>query len=262
MSENINSEHVEHVLSVKGLTKHYGGIHALDACTLEIAPNQITAIIGPNGSGKTTLFDAITRIIPVDSGEIILNKKHITKAADYNVAKSGISRTFQQVRLFKNLTVKEHLEIALNIDDESLFKSVLSKLFRKDIKKNVHNTKLIEETLALVGFDKPLHTYASNLSYGQRKLLDLAIAIIKPHQILLLDEPVAGVNPKLRQDIVHIINTLKERGETIVIIEHDMNFVMALADTVFVMEAGKIIAKGKPQEIQDNKRVLEAYLGG
>jgi ABC-type branched-subunit amino acid transport system ATPase component len=246
------------ILQITNLTKHYGGIHALDKCTLDIAPKKITAIIGPNGSGKTTLFDAITKLITVDEGRVVLNGKDITNMNDYDIAKSGISRTFQQVRLFKNLTIKEHLEIALRVDDEKLFKVLLNKVFIKE--KN--NTHKIKEILALVGLDKPLETYASDLSYGQRKLLDLAIAIAKPHTILLLDEPVAGVNPKLRVEIVNIIKKLKSLGETIVLIEHDMNFVMGLADTVFVLEAGRVIANGKPSEIQNNKRVLEAYLGG
>jgi len=246
------------ILQITNLTKHYGGIHALDKCTLDIAPKKITAIIGPNGSGKTTLFDAITKLITVDEGRVVLNGKDITHMNDYDIAKSGISRTFQQVRLFKNLTIKEHLEIALRVDDEKLFKTLLNKLFVKE--KN--NTSKIKEILALIGLDKPLSTYASDLSYGQRKLLDLAIAIAKPHTILLLDEPVAGVNPKLRVEIVNIIKKLKSQGETIVLIEHDMNFVMGLADTVFVLEAGRVIANGKPSEIQNNKKVLEAYLGG
>jgi branched-chain amino acid transport system ATP-binding protein len=245
------------ILKVHNLTKHYGGIHALDSCSLEVMPQQITAIIGPNGSGKTTLFDAITRIIPVDEGTIILNGKDITDMNDYDVAKSGISRTFQQVRLFKNLTIKEHLEIALKDDDESMFKNTFRAIFRKD-----NDMKRIKEVLGLVGLDKPLNTYASDLSYGQRKLLDLAVAIAKPHNILLLDEPVAGVNPKLRVEIVKIIQRLKDEGETILLIEHDMNFVMGLADSVIVLDAGKVIAKGKPEEIQASKKVLEAYLGG
>jgi branched-chain amino acid transport system ATP-binding protein len=246
------------ILQIHNLTKHYGGIHALDKCTLDIVPKKITAIIGPNGSGKTTLFDAITKLIPVDEGTVILNGKNITKMYDYEIARSGVSRTFQQVRLFKNLTIKEHLEIALRTDDEKLFKMLLTKLFRRE--KDM--TPRIKEILALVGLDKPLGTYASDLSYGQRKLLDLAIAIAKPHTVLLLDEPVAGVNPKLRVEIALIIKKLRSKGETIVLIEHDMNFVMGLADTVFVLEAGKVIANGKPSEIQNNKRVLDAYLGG
>ncbi len=250
------------MITVSHLHKRYGGIHALDDCSLDIAPGKITAIIGPNGSGKTTLFDAITRLIPLDSGSIHFGKENITQKPTFTVAKLGISRTFQQVRLFKNLTIRQHLEIALSSDDESICVSVI-----KDVqslfspKKLLPHEKRIKEVLALVGLDKPLETYASDLSYGQKKLLDLAIAIIKPHAVLMLDEPVAGVNPKLRLEIVQIIHSLHRSGETIVIIEHDMNFVMNLAQHIFVMESGRVIAGGNPEDIQKNKSVLEAYLG-
>ncbi len=246
------------ILKVVDVSKHFGGIKALDHCTLEIHAGEITAIIGPNGSGKTTLFDAITSLIPVDYGKIILNAIDITTCKDFEVAKHGISRTFQQVRLFKNMTIKEHLAIALSSTDESLAKSVWDKLFHH----KREESRRMQEILSLVHLEKPLDTPASDLSYGQRKLLDLAIALAKPHEILLLDEPVAGVNPKLRVEIMDIIKSLKERGETIIIIEHDMNFVMGLAGTIFVLEAGTMIARGTPREIQNNTRVLEAYLGG
>ena len=129
-------------------------------------------------------------------------------------------------------------------------------------RKEKDRTAKIKEILALVGLEKPLTTYAMNLSYGQRKLLDLAIAIAKPHKILMLDEPVAGVNPKLRKEIKNIVRNLNKKGETIILIEHDMNFVMDLAEHVFVMDAGEVIASGKPKAIQNNRKVLEAYLGG
>ena len=171
----------------------------------------------------------------------------------FHVANLGISRTFQEVRLFKNLTIEEHLNIALFFDDEKLIKS----LFYKE---KSSKTK-IKEVLDLVGLDKPLHTFASNLSYGQRKLLDLAIAIAKNHELLMLDEPVAGVNPRLRNEIKSIIRKLNKQGETILLIEHDMNFVMDLADKIFVLDAGSVIAEGTPKQIQKNKKVLDAYLG-
>lgn len=241
------------MLKIKQVTKNFGGVRALDKCSLEIEKEKIIAIIGPNGSGKSTLFNVISNLIKKDSGRIYFDKEDITEKEDFNIAKLGISRTFQEVRLFRNLTIKDHLEIALLESDEKLIRSLFGK--RED------NEKRIKDILNLVGFDKPLDTHATELSYGQRKLLDLAIAIAKPHKILMLDEPVAGVNPKLREGIKEILRKLRKKGDTILIIEHDMNFVMDLADYVFVLDYGKVIAHGTPREIQNNKKVLEAYLG-
>ncbi len=240
------------MLKANNITKSFGGIKALDSCNIEIQKGKTTAIIGPNGSGKSTLFNVISQLFKADKGKIIFNTHDITQLKTHNIAKLGISRTFQEVRLFKNLTIQEHLLIALSNEDENLLKS----LFKEQEKQ-----EKIKEILKLVGLDKPLNTYASNLSYGQRKLLDLAIAIAKPHSLLMLDEPVAGVNPKLRQEIKSIIKNLNKQNETILLIEHDMNFVMDLAEHIFVLDEGGVIAQGNPKHIQNNKKVLEAYLG-
>ena len=240
------------ILTVKNITKNFGGIRALNSCSFTIEDKKITAIIGPNGSGKSTLFNIISNIIKKDSGYIFFNKKEISSFSSSQIAKLGISRTFQDVRLFRNLTIKEHLEIALNQHDESLIKSIF--------KKQQDNEERIKEILDLVGLQKPLTTYSTDLSYGQRKLLDLAIAIAKPHTLLMLDEPVAGINPKLRLKIKEILRRLNKEGGTIVIIEHDMNFVMDLAEKIIVLDEGKVLVEGTPKQIQNNKKVVEAYL--
>ena len=269
------------ILDIENISKAFGGVHALDKCTFSVDQGSLTALIGPNGSGKTTMFNVISRLIQEDHGKIILQQSSVDKLADYSLARQGISRTFQQVRLFRNLTIRDHLEIALDQDDESLLKSIKYELQKiahailtRSSSRNLSspnpsspyiapNTthKKINKVLALVGLQKPLTTYVTDLSYGQRKLLDLAIAIAKPHTILLLDEPVAGINPQLRDQIKAILRNLHQQGETILLIEHDMNFVMGLAQKIYVMDHGTVIAQGTPLQIRTNPQVLQAYLG-
>lgn len=241
------------VLEIKNATKHFGGITALDRCSIAVEQGKITALIGPNGSGKTTLFHAISNLVSLDQGSIHFKGNEITHLNDFDIAKLGISRTFQDVRLFKYLTVQEHLAIAFSQDDEKLFNSFFSA-------QNCPKKKIMR-ILEQVNLEKP-ESLATELSYGQRKLLDLAVALAKPHELLMLDEPVAGINPMLRKEIKSILDALRRKGETILLIEHDMNFVMDVADHVIVMDAGKIIAEGKPKDIQNNSKVLKAYLGG
>jgi len=241
------------MIKIKNISKHFGGIKALDNCTLNIPSRKITGVIGPNGSGKTTLFNIISQLIHEDKGEIYLEGEKINNKKDFEISKLGISRTFQEVKLFKNMTIGEHLKIAISENDEKLLKSFFGK---EDIK-----IKKMKEVLEFVGLKESLNTLSTNLSYGQRKLLDLAIAILKPHKILLLDEPVAGVNPFLRNKIKNILKKLAKNGETILIIEHNMNFLMSLVDSIYVLNEGKVLTHGKPEQIQKNKKVLEAYLG-
>ncbi|RMD66907.1 ABC transporter ATP-binding protein [Candidatus Pacearchaeota archaeon] len=241
------------LLEVKHVSKHFGGIAALDNCSIAVEKGKITALIGPNGSGKSTLFNVISGLVRAERGEIYFDGENITNLEDYERAKLGISRTFQEVRLFSNLTIEEHLDIALDDKNEKLLRSF------------VHSTKELsssaKQVLAKVGLRKELSTLATELSYGQRKLLDLAIALARPHSLLMLDEPIAGINPALRQKIKSLLLELKKENETILLIEHDMNFVMDLADYIFVLDYGKVISRGFPREVQRDKKVLEAYLG-
>ncbi|HLC84842.1 MAG TPA: ABC transporter ATP-binding protein [Candidatus Nanoarchaeia archaeon] len=241
------------ILDIKNITVAFGGIVALNKCSCKIQKSKITAIIGPNGSGKSTLFNVISGLIPPDEGSIRFEHTDITKNKEHKIARLGISRTFQDVRLFKNLSIKDHLEIAMSTSDEKLLPSL------KDGKPD--NTKEIHHLLGLVGLKKPLNTVAIELSYGQRKLLDLAVALAKPHSVIMLDEPVAGVNPQLRKDIKEVLRKLNKQGETILVIEHDMNFVMDLAEHIIVMDEGKVLVEGTPEKVRKDKRVLEAYLG-
>ncbi len=226
------------MISVQKLDKHFGGVYAVHNCTFTVKDNSITSIIGPNGAGKTTLFNLVCGISKPDAGKIFLRGTEITGLATYQIARLGISRTFQQAKLFKNMSVKENLLIARPASDAEL----------KEVLKKVH-------------FPLDMNTKASELSYGQTRLVEIARALLKPHKLLMLDEPTAGVNPKVRQELKQILFELKKAGHTILIIEHDMEFVMSISDEVIVMTQGSVLTRGTPKEVQADKRVLEAYLG-
>lgn len=247
------------MLKLQNLKKHFGGIKAVDNCSFEIKKRKITALIGPNGSGKSTVFNLISGILKTDGGKIIFDGTNITgKNPEYiaNLDGLGISRIFQQSRLFNNLTVKENMLLALDNEDMKFWKNFFGKN-----KITGEDEEKIKNILKFFKMDIHEGKYARNLSYGQKKLIDLARVIVNPHKLLMLDEPVAGVTPALRKELSQLLLDLKKKGETMFIIEHDMNFVLNLADEVIVMDEGKVIAQGKPDAIKRNKKVLEAYLG-
>lgn len=243
------------MLRVNKLKKYFGGVKAVDYCSFEVKENTITALIGPNGAGKSTVFNLVSGLLIADSGKIYFDKKNLTNLRAYKTACLGISRLFQQTRLFDNLTVRENLLLALDTRNTEFWRNLfgLNKITKVKEKK-------VREILDLVDMGGFLNRTARDLSYGQKRLIELSRAILMPHKLLMLDEPVAGVNPRLRNEIKKILKKLKEKGETILLIEHDMNFTFGVADTIVVMEKGKVIAEGTPNQIKHNKKVLEAYL--
>jgi len=244
------------MIKIKNLKKYFGGVKAVDSCSFEIEKGKITALIGPNGSGKTTVFNLISGIIQPDEGQIIFDGKNIVGKSVDVISNMGISRVFQQSRLFKNLTVKDNLLLAQDNQDTNFWQNLFG------INKTTQEKqKKVKDILKLLNITHIENHVAGELSFGQKRLAELGRAILNPHQLLMLDEPVAGVNPHLRKEIKNILLNLKKQGETILLIEHDMLFTFDIADDIIVLDAGKVIASGKPKEIRNNSAVLEAYLG-
>ena len=248
------------MLKIKSLKKHFSGIKAVNDCSFEVEKGKITALIGPNGSGKTTMFNLICGVIAPDEGEIVFStntgERNIVGMSIEKISNLGISRLFQQSRLFKNLTVLENLLVAEDNEDQKFWKNVcgLNRFDKSKIKK-------AEKILNDFGLKEIAHLQAGSLSFGQKRLVELARNILNYHTVLILDEPVAGVNPKIREKIAEIILQMKKDGETILLIEHDMSFTLGISDKVIVMDAGKIIITGTPEEIRNNPEVLRIYLG-
>ena len=230
------------LLRTEGVHKSYGGVQALDGCTVEVGEGEVAGLIGPNGSGKTTLFNVITGYAKADTGEVYLGDRRITNIAPDKVFGLGIGRTFQLTRIFASLTVMENMLVA-------------SKHGRASARKRAM------EQLEFVGIAGHHAVPAGTLSYGQRKLLELAYVLVADPAVILLDEPAGGVNLSLVNHIAERIRELNAAGKTFLIVEHNMEFVMGLCSTITVLESGASGASGPPEIIKTNKRVLDAYLG-
>lgn len=246
------------ILSGKNLRKVFDGTVAVDDVSFVIGGRSITAIIGPNGAGKTTLFNLITRFLTSDQGEIYYQTKMLNGTPPYKIARLGISRTFQDLRLLRQISVLENLLVSYPNQKGELFGHALFSLrVRNEERKNRENALRLLEFVGLKAMaDEP----AGNLSYGQQKLLSLACCLATGGEILLLDEPVAGVHPDMASQILDLLVQLREQGKTIVFIEHDIEAVRKVAQRVIVMDEGKIIASGPNDEVLSKVEIVEAYL--
>jgi branched-chain amino acid transport system ATP-binding protein len=242
-------------LEVRNCVKHYGAIHAVDGVSFAVGPGEIVGVIGPNGSGKTTLFNAILGQIRPTSGHMEFCGEDITGMAPLALARRGIGRTFQTLQVFGKLSVRDNLIVAAQE-----FKGTLrSRLFAApDAGLGKHADEMIE----LFRLQHVAHLPAGSLSYGQQKLIDIAMAFMPAPRLVLLDEPCAGVNPALVEQLHDLLLELnKAQGGSFVVIEHNMDFIMRLCPRVICMVEGRVLAEGKPGEVQSNRAVLEAYLG-
>jgi len=254
------------ILKVKNLTMDFGGLRALDSLSLEVCEGEIVALIGPNGAGKTTFFNCITGIYPPTTGDMLImppgkKEKRLNGLKPNRVTECGLARTFQNIRLFPNMTVLENVMIGRHC---RMSAGIAGAIFRgpstrKEEKEVIRDSYLILEKIGLTEF---VNEFAMNLPYGAQRRLEIARAMATDPFLLLLDEPAAGMNPHETQELDELILWIRENENiSILLIEHDMKLVMSLSDSIFVVDYGKKIAQGTPEEIQNNPAVIKAYLG-
>ncbi|MBF0010295.1 ABC transporter ATP-binding protein [Enterococcus casseliflavus] len=254
------------LLEVKSLTKNFGGLAAVSHVDLHLDTNELVGLIGPNGAGKTTLFNLLTGVYEPSEGEVLFETqgkpKRLNGVKPYKIADLGLSRTFQNIRLFKNLTVMDNVLIAMNSKHkEGLLTSILR---LPKYYKNEESMKIKAlELLRIFDMDGKSQTLAKNLPYGEQRRLEIVRALATEPKILFLDEPAAGMNPQETTELTKLIYKIQKDFQlTILLIEHDMSLVMEVCERIYVLEYGQVIAHGEPEEIKNNPRVIEAYLGG
>ena len=240
------------LLEVDGLTRAFGGLRAVDDCTFSVASGSITALVGPNGAGKTTVFNLISGLLAPTSGSVRLEGRELTGLRPHKIVRSGIGRTFQITRELGELTVLEN--VVVNAPTHGI-RSLLGGSVLQ------HERERALELLELVGLTRLANEQAKSLSYGQRKLLELAAVLIAEPRLIMLDEPAGGVNPRLIEDLMDLIGQLNRDGVTFLVVEHNMDVVMDMSDSVVVMAHGQVVVQGTPAEVQADDTVLDAYLG-
>jgi len=244
----------ENLLEVTSVNKSFGGVEANRDISLSVAQGSIVGLIGPNGSGKTTLFNSIVGYHPVDHGSIRFQHKEITRLLVPDIARLGMLRTFQQTRIYNGMSCLNNMRISMPCETKGL-KSLFMSLSTKQ-------TEKINEMLSFVGLYSKRHLLAGELSFGQQKLLEFAMALIADPKLLLLDEPTAGINPTLINGLIERLKIANQQlGITLLIIEHNMRVIMNLAEHIYCLAHGQILAQGTPEQIQTNPIVLDAYLG-
>lgn len=248
------------LMQTKQLTKRFGGLCAVNEINLEIRDGEILGIIGPNGAGKTTLFNLITAHLKQTSGQVYFAGKDISHHVPEKIARLGIARTFQNIKLFRYLDVMENVKTGFHTQTKThMVDAILhTKRFRDEEKRIEQLGRL---ALEQVGLERYTNELAGNLSYGLQRRLEIARALALSPRLLLLDEPAAGMNPYETADLMNCVRKIHESGITVVVIEHDMKFIMNLCDRIFVMNSGMKLAEGNPMQITKNSKVIEAYLG-